>query len=217
MLVVRGKQIATMSGDEVLALAKRYRGVSIDLGAGDGAFAYRCAKQHPERCVIAIDPVAENMREYSLKASRKLERGGLENLLYAVASVEQPPRELRALADELFVTLPWGSLMRGIILGDDAVLAGFADMMAHGGRVRIVLNTRIFDDPIPLEVRDLPDVTPDYVRAELASAFERHAMRIEDARRMAAEEVAKLGTTWAKRLSHRSPPRSVLIDAVKEE
>jgi hypothetical protein len=30
---------------------------------------------------------------------------------------------------------------------------------------------------------------------------------------MDADEVASLGTTWAKRLSHRKPPRSVLIEA----
>jgi hypothetical protein len=30
---------------------------------------------------------------------------------------------------------------------------------------------------------------------------------------MGADEVAAIETTWAKRLSHRQPPRSVLIEA----
>jgi 16S rRNA (adenine(1408)-N(1))-methyltransferase len=109
--------------------------------------------------------------------------------------------------------------MRGIILGDAQVLAAIASFGAPGARVRIVLNTRIFDDPVPIEVRDLPEVTPDYVRETITSAFEAAGMRIERADWMDADEVATLGTSWAKRLSHRRPPRSVVIDAtvVKEE
>ena len=115
------------------------------------------------------------------------------------------------IADEIFVTLPWGSLMRGIILADPAVLAAIASLGRDGARVRMVLNTRIFDDPVPLEARDLPDLTPEYADETLARAFAATGMRIDEARWLTPEEVAALGTTWAKRLSHRSPPRSLLI------
>ena len=132
-------------------------------------------------------------------------------MLYAIASIEHVPAELHGVADEIFVTLPWGSLMRGIILGDDAVLGGLASLARDGAALRIVLNTRIFDDPVPLDVRDLPDVTPDYVRDTLAPAFARHNITITETRFMDADEVAAIETTWAKKLSHRHPPRSVLI------
>src|SRR2546423_7188 len=82
-----------------------------------------------------------------------------------------------------------------------------------GAPIRIILNTRIFDDPLPIEARDLPEVTPEYVRAALAPAFARHRIDLDDARYLAAEEVAGLETTWAKRLSHRRPPPSVLVEA----
>jgi hypothetical protein len=76
-----------------------------------------------------------------------------------------------------------------------------------------VLNTRIFDDPVPVEARGLPDLTPDHALDTLAPAYAAHGITIARARWMDADEVASLGTTWAKRLSHRSPPRSVLIEA----
>ena len=123
-----------------------YAGVTIDVGAGDGRFAYRYAEAHPERFVVGMDAVAENMAELSAKAARKPGRGGLANVLYVVASIE-------CVADEIFVTLPWGSLMRGLIVGDD-VLGGVASLARDGATLRIVLNTRIFDDPVPLDVRD---------------------------------------------------------------
>jgi 16S rRNA (adenine(1408)-N(1))-methyltransferase len=153
------------------------------------------------------------MRELSAKAARKPERGGLANVLYVAASIERLPPELRGVADEIVVTLPWGSLMRGIILGDDTALAGLASLATDDATLRIVLNTRIFDDPVPLDIRNLPDVTPDYVRKTLAPAFGRHNATITETRYMDADEVAAIETTWAKKLSHRHPPRSVLIEA----
>ncbi len=213
MIIVRGKQTSDIDAPALAAMLAPYAGVTIDLGAGDGRWAYRYASAHPDRFVVAIDPVAENMRELSAKAARKPERGGLANVLYVAASIERLPDELRGIAGEIVVTLPWGSLMRGIILGDDIVLSAIASLATDGATLRIVLNTRIFDDPVPLDVRDLPDVTPDYVRETLAPAFARHGIEITEARYMDADEVAAIETTWAKKLSHRHPPRSVLIEA----
>jgi 16S rRNA (adenine(1408)-N(1))-methyltransferase len=214
MIVVRGKQTAELTADQLAELTAGHTGVTIDLGTGDGRFAYRYAQAHPERFVIGLDPVAENMREMSARAARKPARGGLANVLYAVASIEHMPGELRGVADEIYVTLPWGSLMRGIILADSAVLDGLAVAAATGAVIRIVLNTRIFDDPVPIDAQDLPDVTPEYVRETLAPAYARHGIEIRETRSMDADEVAAIGTTWAKRLSHRAPPRSVYVEAL---
>lgn len=212
MIVVRGKQAVEMTRAELEAAAARHAGVTLDLGAGDGLFAYRYARTHPEQLVIAVEPVRENVREASSKAAKKPERGGAPNVLYVAASVERMPPELAGIADEIFVTLPWGSLMRGLILGDRAVLDGVAGCGGPGARVRIVLNTRIFDEPVPLDARDLPEVTPAYVRETLDAPYAAAGLRIIDARWMDADEVASLGTTWAKRLSHRAPPRSVVVE-----
>ncbi|MDE3096843.1 MAG: hypothetical protein KGK07_12720, partial [Chloroflexota bacterium] len=73
--------------------------------------------------------------------------------------------------------------------------------------------TRIFDDPVPIDARDLPEPTPEYVRATLAPLYARRGLRIEQARLFDADELRALGTTWAKRLSHRRPPPSVYVEA----
>ncbi len=213
MNITRGRTADTLTRDELRALAAPYAGVTLDIGAGDGAWAYRYGGAHPDRFVIALDPVRENMREWSAKAAKKPDKGGLPNALFVVASVESPPEELRGVADEVFVTLPWGSLMRGLILGDGGMLAAIASFAKGGASIRIVLNTRIFDDPVPIDVRDLPEVTPEYVVTTLVPLFEEHGIRVENSRWMDADEVAAIGTRWAKRLSHRAPPRSVLIEA----
>jgi 16S rRNA (adenine(1408)-N(1))-methyltransferase len=211
MHIVRGRKTSVITAEALRPILAGYEGVTVDLGAGDGGWGYRYAAGHPERFVIAVDPVRENMREWSAKASRKAGKGGLANVLFVVGSVESPPEELRGIADEVFVTLPWGSLMRGIILGDEVVLGGIASFAKAGATVRIVLNTRIFDEPAPAEARDLPEVTPEYVMGTLGPAFSRAGMRVVGSRWMDADEVAAIGTTWGKRLSHRAPPRSVEV------
>jgi 16S rRNA (adenine(1408)-N(1))-methyltransferase len=212
MIVARGKRTEAIDSGELARLVAAHDGISIDLGCGDGRFAYRYAREYPERFVIGIDPVAENMREMSARAARKPARGGLPNVLFVVASVELLPGELRGAAGEIFVTLPWGSLMRGLILAEAPVLDGIASLARDGATLRIILNARIFDDPVPADLRDLPEITPDYVRDTLVPAYTRHGIAIRSSRWMDADEVAAISTTWAKRLSHRAPPRSVLIE-----
>ena len=213
MIVVKGKKTSEISRAQLDALIAAHDGVTIDLGAGDGRFAYRYALDHPRRLVIAVEPVRENVREMSAKAAKKPDRGGAPNALFVAASIELLPPELARVADEIFVTLPWGSLMRGIILGDAAVLFAIGSLGREGASLRIVLNARIFDDPVPLEARDLPDATPEYARDALAPTFAAAGLRFDGARWLEPSEVAALGTTWAKRLSHRSPPSSLVIEA----
>lgn len=207
--VIRGKDAHTITRAELEAPIAGRRTV-LDLGAGDGKWAYRRAQSHPEEFVIAIEPVRENVRESAAKAAKKPERGGLPNVLYVQASVEQLPSELRGIADDVYVTLPWGSLMRGLILADGSTLAAIASLCRQDASLRVVLNTRIFEEPVPSEARDLPEVTPDYIRS-LAPKYVIAGLLIDDTRWMDADEVAALNTTWAKRLSHRAPPPSVYM------
>ena len=213
MIVVQGKDTVELGVDDIEQLASRHADVAIDLGTGDGRFAYNYAAEHPDTLVVGLDPVREAMREFSARGRRKPGRGGLQNLLYAVASIEQPPPELEGRANEIFVNLPWGSLMRGIVEANDSILGNLAYLAAPGANLRIILNTRVFDDPVPLDVQGLPEVTVDYAETALGPALLRHGFTMTVARFLAPEELVTLGTTWAKRLSHRLPPPSFLIEA----
>jgi 16S rRNA (adenine(1408)-N(1))-methyltransferase len=213
MIVVQGKNTVEISAAELDDLASGYDGITIDVGTGDGRFAYTYAAENPNVFVIGLDPVKEAMREFSARARRKPERGGLPNLIYVVSSIEQPPPELAGRCNLIYVNLPWGSLMRGIIEGDDLVLGNLASLAADNANLWIILNTRVFDDPVPLDVQGLPEVTEGYARETLRPAFRQHGFEMTEARFLAPEDLLELATTWARRLSHRTPPPSFLIEA----
>ena len=145
MKQVSNRQLATLSKEDLEArLASRARCL-IDVGTGDGRFAYRYAAEHPDTFCIGIDPVAEAMREASAKALKKPARGGLPNVLYLMDAAETLPGDLEGVADLVTFNYPWGSLLGawlmlvvGTTLGppDPATAARTAD---DGTRVPIEL------------------------------------------------------------------------------
>ena len=63
------------------------------------------------------------MAESSLRAARSPVKGGVPNVLFAVAAAERPPAELCGRVDEVSILFPWGSLLRGVLALDPAAAA----------------------------------------------------------------------------------------------
>jgi hypothetical protein len=141
--------------------------------------------------VIGLDPVREQLADVSRRAGRRVERGGVPNLVFALATAQRPPEELDGRAGEVLVTLPWGDLLEGLALAHADVLDGLATRM-----------------------RRLPRLTPEYVRSVLAERYAAHGILVDDARRLRDDEIDALHSTWAKRLRHgNGRPELTLIEA----
>lgn len=84
---------------------------------------------------------------------------------------------------------PWGSLLRGVLGYDDAVLAGMAAMLAPDARVSVLLSV------VPRDGQ--PAVPPLDV---LTTAYARHGLSLIESRQATADEVAGSHSSWAKRL-----------------
>jgi len=78
VIIVRGKKTLYMMRPWLETLMAQYDGVTIDLGAGDGWFTYRTALAKPQRLVIAVEPVRENIVESSARRQRTRSTGGPE-------------------------------------------------------------------------------------------------------------------------------------------
>jgi 16S rRNA (adenine(1408)-N(1))-methyltransferase len=96
---------------------------------------------------------------------------------------------LDGLADSLTVNFPWGSLLRGVLGRDDAVLAGLARLLAPGAQATALVSA-VARDGVPA----LPPA------GELAAAYARHGLELAESRPATADEVAASGSSWAKRL-----------------
>lgn len=215
--VVGKGRTSTLSAGELAALRAAHAKCAVDVGTGDGRFAYHLASQRPDWLVIGLDALEEPMGEIAYKAARKPARGGRANLVLLRAAIEALPVELEHIADEVDVLLPWGALLEGIVLARPEVVAGIA-VLAHGGAiVRVTLNGEIWLDSTPARYEDLPVPTPEYVAAEIEPEFRRAGIDLGPARYLTAVEAKALPTTWARRLGHGRPhPRFVHFEGVKQ-
>ena len=105
--------------------------------------------------------------------------------------VERLPAELGELATEVTVHFPWGSLLRGLLGAEPAVLVPIAYLLRPQAELRILLSATARDG-----------------HAELTPAlFERNAadyaecgLELRSARVATPSEIAASRSTWAKRL-----------------
>lgn len=161
--------------------------MAVDLGTGDGRRVLATAARDPDTLAIGLDANAATMADSSRRAWRG--RTSLPNALFAVAAAERPPEALHGLAGALTVNFPWGSLLRGLLGEDDAVLAGVARLMAPGAEGTVLLSV------VPRD--GVPPVPP---RASLGLAYARHDLDLTELRPATPQEVAASGSSWAKRL-----------------
>jgi 16S rRNA (adenine(1408)-N(1))-methyltransferase len=80
----------------------------------------RAARCEATRLVIGVDTDASSLREVSRRAARPVERGGAPNALFVVGDATSALEALAERVDEVWITLPWGSLLRAVLAGERA-------------------------------------------------------------------------------------------------
>jgi 16S rRNA (adenine(1408)-N(1))-methyltransferase len=202
-----------VDGAELAAMRASSLRTVVDVGTGDGRYAYALATAHPDWFVIGVDALDEPMAEIAQRATRKPAKGGRPNVVFVRAAIEAVPEELRGIADEVHVLLPWGRLLEGIVTGEDAVVGGLAALTHAGARIAITLNGEVWEESTPVRYADLPAPTPEYVAEVVAPAFGRHGIDLGPGRHLSATEAKAVPTTWARRLGQtRASPRFVGIE-----
>ena len=152
------------------------------------------AAAEPDRLVVGVDASAAAMAEASRRAGRRPERGGLPNALFVVAAAEALPPELDGLASLATVLFPWGSLLRGLLAADPAVLGGLARVLTPGGTLSLLVSTTTRDAAAGVEPIDRGAL------AALAGPYGRHGLALTRVRPATPADVAASRSTWGKRL-----------------
>lgn len=175
-------------------------GVVIDIGTGDGLFVYQCARDNPNKFYIGIDANARPLEKISEKIHRKPAKGGLPNILFIQAAIEDIPPELDGVADEVHVHFPWGSLLSVVATGDQALLRGLRRVCSPGCLLEVVIALDPERDHSEIERLGLNTLSTDYLDQELASRYQTAGFEIFERGVLAQSEWTNLHTSWAKRL-----------------
>ena len=200
--VLVGKKLTPLDPARLAELCTTAERVVIDVGTGDARTAHRLAKANPSWLVIGIDPAWQRMTETAVKAARKEAKGGAPNLLLVNASIETVPTALHGRGDEVMALMPWGKLLRGIVLGEADVCGGLRAVAKAGAPLDVAIGTSIWREPIPLEIRDLPELTPDSAGAPggLADRLAALGWQVTETRLVPHTELDRISSSWARRL-----------------
>jgi 16S rRNA (adenine(1408)-N(1))-methyltransferase len=154
----------------------------------------RGAAREPETLFIGIDADAGAMFEVSRRAARPPNRGGVPNAMFLVAAAESLPGLLRGQAHLATIALPWGSLLRGLLCADGALLAAIAGCVRPGGEVELLIST--LERDASADGRALNDRSA----RELGGAYRARGFEIVELRPAGADDVARLSSGWGRRL-----------------
>ncbi|MFZ0748489.1 MAG: methyltransferase domain-containing protein [Pyrinomonadaceae bacterium] len=176
-------------------------GVIVDIGTGDGRFVYEYAQANPKKFFIGIDPNTKPLEKISMKATRKPAKGGLANVLFIRAAIEELPEELDNTADEIHIHFPWGSLLGAVATGDNRMLQGLHRISAPECLLEVVIGFDPARDRRELKRLGIADFSLDYVRNTLATRYEASGLKVNEAGVLDKGEWTRLHSSWARRLS----------------
>ncbi len=176
------------------------KAVIVDLGTGDGRFVYRMAQKNPEKFYIGIDANADNLAETSAKAAKKPAKGGAPNALFVQAAIEDLPKELISVADEVHIHFPWGSLLRSVVLGD-AALAGIRKLAKDDAYLEAIIGVNHERDKTEHERLGLPTLNDEFFATQLEQVYQRNSFMLEETGTIGSGNWPKLCTSWASKLA----------------
>lgn len=172
----------------------------IDIGTGDGLFVYQCARENPKKFYIGIDANARPLEKISEKIYRKPAKGGLPNVIFLQAAVEDLPAELDGVADEVHVHFPWGSLLRAVATGDERVLRNLRRICAENALLEVVIGLDPERDRFELERLGVQAISLADVDSTLLPNYRSAGFEILERGVLSPSEWPRLQTSWAKRL-----------------
>jgi len=194
METIRGKTSLFMDSTELHARLANYNRIILDLGTGDGKFAFCHAENFPSHFVIGVDSCRENLHEYS--------RAKLPNLLYVIASAQSLPHELHGLVSHVTINFPWGSLLQSLLDGDPRLMCGLESVLGTGARLEVRLNGgALAESGWSLEEG------VEQIRENLESA----GWHLAKPMTMDSHVLRNFPSTWAKRLAFGRDPRAIQV------
>lgn len=171
-----------------------------DIGTGDGRAVLARALAEPASLVIGVDAAPGAMAEASRRAAR---RGRTNAVFLAAGAASLADTPLAGRVDLVTVTFPWGSLLRGVLGIEPAVLAAVAALAAPSGRVEVLVSV------VPSDRVDGVEALDAGWEPAIRCAWAGVGLELVSMRPAIAAEVAASRSSWARRLDSARRARPV--------
>lgn len=184
------------------------KGIIVDIGTGDGKFVYKLAKQFPNRLFIGIDPNQKGLVKTSLKATKKRTRGGIGNVVYVLASIQELPKELEDIANQVYINFPWGSLLKSIITVEKKAWENIKLIMKKDGVLDIVFGYDPLIDKSEIDRLALPRLSSNHIQNKLVPKIEAFRFKPTSFEKLNTNDLKSYPTTWSKKMAYGGKTRT---------
>ena len=215
MEIAKGKKTEKLPDEDLVEVLSGYQEVAADLGCGDGKFAYEMARRNPDVLYVGIDADRNNLVKYASRIVRKRSRGGLDNVIYLISNVETLPSVLDGKFTQIWIILPWGSLLDGIVNTREDYMNNIRRIGVEGSALHIYLNYDLKYEPVEMERKGLPELTPEFVTDKMIPSIQSFGFQLKDWEFMRNEEVTSLPSTWTRKLAYGRERSTLRIEAEK--
>lgn len=194
METIRGKKSFDIDYNEFTLRLKNYNRLILDLGTGDGKFAFHLADTFPNDFVIGLDSCRENLVEYS--------RAKLPNLLYIIANAQHLPYELHGLISQININFPWGSLLQSLLNGDANLFCGLEQISSPHTFINLYLNAGALNEQGWTLENGVDQIQINLMRM---------GWQMDGQKEMNIQTLKKFPSTWSKRIAVGRDPRAIKL------
>lgn len=191
-----GSRLATIAPDDVAAWIEGYDDLHVDMGTGDGTFALRMAREHPDMAVIGIDTCLDNLT----KATRKPPA----NLRFLTCDATDVPAWLEGRATCVSINFPYGSLLCTVAGPDEDAWQRLLAVAGADARIDIRINASAGADH---------GLTLEGMRTHVGRMLRSVAPCSASITVVAQGEMRSFPSTWAKRLAYGRPSQVIVASA----
>ena len=191
MKILRSSKEIEISKSEFLEILSGYNRFVIDIGTGQGAFVYHNALYNKECFYIGLDACADSMKKYSIKQYKKR----IKNLVYVVMNAQNIDDILFEKFSEIYINLPWGSLLEGIFNEDLNVIKSISMLCKRNCKINICFSYDERFEEREIVKRNLPKINEECFADRFKLMYKKYGIDIKSFDCVSKEEL-KFESKW---------------------
>lgn len=201
-----GKKSEKFTAEQLNEFFEKYEKLHVDLGTGDGLFAWRLAREPEcqETLVVGLDASRESLAEASARSVKKPARGGAPNALFFCMNVLEMPDAFDGRCDTVSINFPWGTLLQASAIPFEDNIKQFAGLVKKGGQMDVHINLHVFKDEEQRRSLGLVDLDEEYFKESLLPVYEKYGLEYISHAFIPAGQKVDVASTWGGRLTRRS-------------
>ncbi len=195
MKEIRGNKIIEISEIDISC----YKKAILDLGTGDGRFVFENAKKNPDTLYVGVDPSQKQLEIYSKKAVKNRKN----NARFILGSIEMLPDELNGKFDEVFITLPWGTLLKTLVNPTQENVEKIKYLFKPNSAdtlLQIIFGYAPDLEPSETIRLNMPGINEFYIKENIIPSFFKVGFECLEVHKMDKNDLTNIETTWGKRL-----------------